>query len=131
MGIDPKTGAIRRLRNKKTKREWASSDQPLALFSYQTLSQTDYARFFASYVVSEEDWAKKDFGKPNIERFGAESQVWLSSLADLQVEEDKHGHRLLAHLEIQDPEALRSGVRRSRRRYIWNCDCPMTSRLSI
>ena len=77
VGIDPKTGAIRRLRNKKTKREWASSDQPLALFSYQTLSQTDYARFFASYVVSEEDWAKKDFGKPNIERFGAESQVWL------------------------------------------------------
>ncbi len=109
VGIDPKTGAIRRLRNKKTKREWASSDQPLALFSYQTLSQTDYARFFANYVVSEEDWAKKDFGKPNIERFGAESQVWLSALADLQVEEDKHGHRLLAHLEIQDPEALRVG----------------------
>ena len=109
VGIDPKTGAIRRLCNKKTKREWASNDQPLALFSYQTLSQNDYARFFASYVVSEEDWAKKDFGKPNIERFGAESHVWLSSLADLQVEEDKHGHRLLAHLEIQDPEALRAG----------------------
>jgi hypothetical protein len=109
VGIDPKTGAIRRLCNKKTKREWASSDQPLALFSYQTLSQTDYARFFANYVVSEEDWAKKDFGKPNMERFGAESQVWLSALADFQVQEDKHGHRLLAHLEIQDPEALRVG----------------------
>ena len=49
----------------------------LALFSYQTLSQQDYSRFFDSYVVSEEDWAKKDFGKPNIERFGAVSREWL------------------------------------------------------
>ena len=109
MGIDPKTGAMRRLRNKKTRREWASSDHPLALFSYQTLSQQDYARFFDSYVVSDEDWAKKDFGKPNMERFGAESQEWLPSVVDLQVEEDKQGHRLLARLEINDPEALHTG----------------------
>ncbi len=109
VGIDPKTGAIHRLRDKKSKREWASSEHPLALFSYQTLSQQDYSRFFASYVVSEEDWAKKDFGKPNIERFGAQSQEWLPSVADLQVEEGKQGHRLVARLEVHDPEALRSG----------------------
>jgi hypothetical protein len=109
LGIDPKTGAIRRLLNKKSKREWASNDHPLALFSYQTLSQQDYSRFFASYVISDEDWAKKDFGKPNIERFGAVSQEWLASLADLQMEEDPQGHRLLARLEVNDPEALRSG----------------------
>ena len=109
VGIDPKTGAIRRLRNKKSRREWASGDHPLALFSYQTLSQQDYSHFFDSYVVSNEDWAKKDFGKPNIERFGAESREWLPSLADLQVEEDQQGHRLLARLEINDAEALRSG----------------------
>jgi hypothetical protein len=109
VGIDPKSGAIRRLLNKKSKREWASSDHPLALFSYQTLSQQDYSRFFDSYVVSDEDWAKKDFGKPNIERFGAESRDWLPSVTDLQMEEDKHGHRLLARLEINDSEALRSG----------------------
>jgi len=109
VGIDHNTGAICRLLNKKSKREWASSDHPLALFSYQTLSQPDYSRFFESYVVSDEDWAKKDFGKPNIERFGAESRVWLPSVADLEVEEDQQGHRLLAHLEVNDPEALRSG----------------------
>jgi hypothetical protein len=97
------------LRNKKSKREWASSENLLALFSYQTLSQQDYSRFFDSYVISDEDWAKKDFGKPNIERFGAESREWLPSVVDLQVEEDHEGHRLLAHLELRDPEALRSG----------------------
>jgi Domain of unknown function (DUF5054) len=73
------------------------------------LSQQDYSRFFNAYVVSEEDWAKKDFGKPNIERFGARTQEWLPSISDLQVEEDERGHRLLAHLEINDAEALRSG----------------------
>ncbi len=109
LGIDPKSGAIRRLLNKKSKREWASSDHPLALFSYQTLSQQDYSRFFDSYVISDEDWAKKDFGKPNIERFGARSQEWLPFIADLQVDEDDDGHHLLARLEMNDPEALRSG----------------------
>src|SRR5215467_11755132 len=107
--VDPKSGAIHQLFNKKTKREWASDDHPLALFSYQTLSQQDYSRFFSSYVVSEEDWAKKDFGKPNIERFGAESREWLPSVTDLQVEEDQNKYRLLARLEINDAEAQRSG----------------------
>jgi len=109
VGIDSKSGAVSRLHNKKSKREWASSEHLLALFSYQTLSQQDYSRFFDSYVVSQADWAKKDFGKPKIERFGAESREWLPSLADLQLEEDQKGHRLLARFEINDVEALRSG----------------------
>src|SRR5882724_1139164 len=109
VGIDPRSGAIHRLQNKKSKREWASREHPLARFSYQALSQQDYSRFFDSYVVSDEDWAKKDFGKPNIERFGAESREWSPSVTELQVEEDQQGHRLLARLEVNDPEALRSG----------------------
>jgi hypothetical protein len=109
LGIDPKTGAIHRLRNKNSKREWASSENPLALFSYQTLSQQDYSRFFDSYVVSDEDWAKKDFGKPNIERFGAKSQEWLPLLEELQLDEDEDGHHLLARLAAHDREALHSG----------------------
>ncbi|WP_158751917.1 DUF5054 domain-containing protein [Acidobacterium sp. S8] len=109
VGIDAKTGAIRKLRNKKTEREWASADHPLALFSYQTLSQKDYTQFFTNYVVSDADWAKKDFGKPNIERYGAESQEWLPSLTDLHVAKDAAGHRILAQLEIKDAAALNSG----------------------
>ena len=109
IAVNPKSGAIQRLRNKKLKREWASSEHPLALFSYQTLSQQDYSRFFNDYVVSNEDWAKKDFGKPNIERFGAKSQEWSASVVELQVDEDEDGHHLLARLEVNDSEALRAG----------------------
>jgi hypothetical protein len=109
LGIDPKTGAIRRLRNKATGREWASAEHPLALFSYQTLSQQDYARFFSNYIISNADWAKKDFGKPNIERFGAKSQEWLPSLAKLHISKDRTGDRLLARLAMQDTSAFASG----------------------
>jgi len=109
LALDPKTGAIHRLRNKQTGREWASADHPLALFSYQTLSPADYSRFFANYIISTADWAKKDFGKPNIERFGAESREWHSALSNLEICRDAQGHRLLARLGIQDPDALASG----------------------
>jgi hypothetical protein len=108
LGIDA-NGAIRRLRNKTSGREWAAPDHTLGLFSYQTLSQKDYAQFFDRYVVSQADWAKKDFGKPNIEKFGAQSQSWLPALVDLQVAEDQQAHRLLALLEISDASALQSG----------------------
>jgi hypothetical protein len=108
LGIDA-NGAIRRLRNKTSGREWAAPDHTLGLFSYQTLSQKDYAQFFDRYVVSQADWAKKDFGKPNIEKFGAQSQSWLPALVDLQVAEDQQAHRLLALLEINDAPALQSG----------------------
>ena len=109
VALDPRTGAIHRLRNKQSGREWASPDHPLALFSYQTLSPADYARFFANYIISTADWAKKDFGKPNIERFGAESREWQPSLSNLEIAEAGEDRRLLAHLDIHDPEAVASG----------------------
>jgi hypothetical protein len=109
LALDPVTGAIQRLRNKKTGQEWASADHPLALFSYQTLSKDDYERFFSNYIITTADWAKKDFGKPNMEQFGTESQSWVPSLLQLQVDRDRHGHRILAQLAIKDAEATQSG----------------------
>jgi hypothetical protein len=109
LGIDPKTGAINQLRNKHSGREWANPTHPLALFSYQTMSQQDYTRFFANYVVSAEDWAKKDFGKPNIERFGAESREWQPTLHEIHVEEGRESHRVLVSMAVDDAEARSSG----------------------
>jgi Domain of unknown function (DUF5054) len=109
VAFDPQTGAIQRLRNKQTGREWASPDHALALASYQTLSPADYSRFFANYIISTADWAKKDFGKPNIERFGAESREWQPTLSKLEIAENEHGHQLLAHLEFRDPESIATG----------------------
>ncbi len=109
LALDPRTGAIHRLRNKQTGREWASADHPLALISYQTLSPTDYSRFFANYIISSADWAKKDFGKPNIERFGAESREWRPTVSNLEIAEDGQNYHLLARLDIHDPEVFAAG----------------------
>lgn len=109
IALDPKTGAISGLRNKKTGRDWASPQQPLALFAYQTLSKADYDRFFEDYLKSHADWAPKDFGKPNIERFGAESRTWTPVLAEFRQGQDARGHRIVAHLKIDDGEAQKAG----------------------
>jgi hypothetical protein len=98
VAIDPQTGAIRRLRAKSNGREWASASHPLALFSYQTFSKEDYDRFLESYVTSKADWAPQDFGKPNIEHFGAQSRTWFPRLAKCR----SGANRLVAQLEIGD-----------------------------
>jgi hypothetical protein len=104
LALDPHTGALCRLHSKKTGHDWASTRQPLALFSYQTLSKSDYDRFFAVYLKSKADWAPKDFGKPNIERFGAQSRTWLPVLTDLRRTSDSSGQRIVAQLKIDDGE---------------------------
>ncbi|MFP5228166.1 MAG: DUF5054 domain-containing protein [Acidobacteriota bacterium] len=109
VALDPATGAIRRLRNKSTNVDWADAEHPLALFTYQTLSPADYSRFFTNYIISTADWARKDFGKPNIERFGAVSREWHPAITHLERSEDPQGHHLLAQLAIHDPESIASG----------------------
>jgi hypothetical protein len=109
LGIDAKTGAITQLRNKATGREWTSEKNPIGLFTYQTLSQEDYQRFITSYLTTKADWAQKDFGKPNIERFGAKSQEWHAELADVHVEETEVAQRIVVGLQFKDNEAFQSG----------------------
>ena len=108
VAIDEKTGAIRRLRSKSNGREWASAEQPLALFTYQTLSADDYARFLASYVTSKADWAPQDFGKPNIDHFGARSRTWTPQFVNAWA--GAEGDRLLVRMKIDDAAAEKSGV---------------------
>jgi hypothetical protein len=106
---DAKTGAITRLRNKATGREWASHDHPIGLVTYQTLSRGDYDRFMAAYLQIRADWALKDFGKPNIEKLGAVSQDWHPAPAAVTVEETSDAHRVLVTLQFHDEEAFQSG----------------------
>jgi hypothetical protein len=108
--LDEKTGAIRRLRNSRTNAEWASPDHPLALFTYQTLSQADYDVFFKNYVISTEDWAFKDFGKPNIERYGAISKIWMPSLAQCEVTEDQSQTHIRTRLEFKTDQLDKHGA---------------------
>ena len=108
--LDPATGAITRLIGKKSGRHWASSDHPLALFTYQTLTQDDYRAFLNAYVVSKESWAPQDFGKPNIERFHPESRDWHPKIDSLWVSENAEGHRVLAKLSVDNPASAARGL---------------------
>jgi hypothetical protein len=110
LALDPKSGAICRLRAKKTGREWASPEHPLALFAYQTLSKADYDRFISSYIVVKTWWAPMDFGKPRIEEFGAQSRVWLPRLANCWAGTVANGHRVVAEVHIADAVAEHSGL---------------------
>jgi hypothetical protein len=109
IALDPQTGAICRLRSKQNGHDWASTERPLALFSYQTLSKIDFDRFLADYLTLHPDWAETDLGKPNIDRFGAQSRTWLPVLTDCRHSSDAKGHKVLARLKIDDPEAEKSG----------------------
>lgn len=110
LGIDAKTGAITRLKNKATQREWASETNPIGLFTYQTLSEKDYADFRAAYLQVHTNWALKDFGKPNIEKFGAVSREWQPTRATVEVEETSDGHRVVIRPVIEDEKAFKAGV---------------------
>jgi Domain of unknown function (DUF5054) len=109
VSIDAHSGAIRRLFNKNTQREWAAADHPIGLISYQTLSAEDYDRFFAAYIKSTEDWARKDFGKPNMDHFGAVSREWHPAVLQLELAQDAHAQRVLVRLEFQDVESAAKG----------------------
>lgn len=110
VALDPKTGAISRLHAKAAGRDWASPERPLALFAYQTLSQQDYERYRAAYVVVKTWWSPLDFGKPDIEKFGAESRVWLPTLVGCWSGKGRDGFRILAQLRVDDAEAERAGL---------------------
>ncbi|MGC9996826.1 MAG: DUF5054 domain-containing protein [Terriglobia bacterium] len=110
LALDPKTGAICRLLAKGSGREWASPEHPLALFAYQTLSKADYDRFIGSYITAKTWWAPMDFGKPGIDKFGAQSRIWLPALLNGWAGKVVDGHRVLAELQIRDAEAERSGL---------------------
>jgi hypothetical protein len=108
--IDPRTGAISGLREKAKERDWATAKNPMGLFSYQTFSKQDFDRFIASYIHSTEDWAFKDFGKPGIDRFGAQSREWAPTLVNLWSGAESRGYRVLAELRVDDPETEKLGT---------------------
>lgn len=110
IALDPVTGAITRLRHKATGREWCSADHPLALFAYQTLSAEDYERYRAAYIIVKTWWSPMDFGKPDIEKFGAQNRLWLPSVKSCWAGRAADGWRIVSQLEITDAEAQRSGV---------------------
>ncbi len=55
-------------------------------------------------------WTQQDFGKPQIDRFGAESRIWQPALANCWAGKMDGGFRVLARLKIDDAESERRGT---------------------
>jgi hypothetical protein len=110
IALDAKTGAVQHLLKRGTGKVWATAEQPLALFSYQTLTQADYTAFLAAYVRVKTWWAPQDFGKPNIDRFPAESRIWNASIKNQWIERGGAQDRIVAELAIEDEAAQKGGL---------------------
>jgi len=110
VSIDPKTGSITKLSDRRGNRSWASPGQPLALFTYQTLTQADYTRFLNAYVISKDWWAPQDFGKPNLERFPAQSRNWNPVLKNLWVSQRDAAQKVLVELAFEDQQSDEQGL---------------------
>lgn len=109
IAFDAKTGAIVKLENRATKKNWASAERPLALFTYQTLSAAEYADFLDRYIMVKTWWAPQDFGKPNVEAFHAVAAEWHPTLASLSHVHTGAEDRLLLRLKIEDAAAMATG----------------------
>lgn len=108
--LDPKTGAIMSLVSKRSSYDWASSESPLGLISYQTLSPKDYEEFFKNYIISTAAWARKDFGKPQIDQFGAVSRTWYPNVDDIWISREPDGRKVVVVSSIKDSQSVKSGI---------------------
>jgi Domain of unknown function (DUF5054) len=102
ISLDSANGAIVKLADKQSGREWASPTHSLGLFRYQTFSSADFARFNAQY--NTQSFAYNDFGKPGMNQFPVESRTWVPMLRQCAVGNDAKGHRIVADLQMPEPE---------------------------
>jgi hypothetical protein len=109
LALDQGSGALIKLHSKKSNRDWAAPGRPIGLFSYQTLGTADYEAFFKSYIISTEDWARKDFGKFNMEQFGVQAGEWQASLVEQHYVKNTQGVRILAKLQVHGEETMKQG----------------------
>lgn len=70
------------------------------LLSYQTFSQTDYDRYFKSYMTHPFDWAFKDFGKPGLDATSAVSVTLEPAVAASSERKVKGGKAISCRLEL-------------------------------
>jgi hypothetical protein len=107
LSLDPATGAIQRLQDRKTGREWASAQHLLASFRYQTFSSLDFARFNHAYNTMPMGY---DFSKPGLEKYPVQSRIWQPILKEAWAGEEAEGHRVVAELRLPQAEAALAGL---------------------
>lgn len=108
--LDPATGAIAGLVDRKGGRQWTDPKAPLGVFWHESFSSTNYKRFLEQYLTTKKDWAMKDFGKPNIGRHGAVSARRLPRVMQSLYRKNAHGSSLLLQLSLPEHEPTPYGL---------------------
>lgn len=111
LGVDPQTGTVTTLKDRRNNRNWAGNENPLAAFSYQTFSKEDYERFYGQYLTQKPAWAISDFGKPGMEKYNSQTRTLFSCLKQMRVHRDDSGHRIVLQLEV--PQTDNNGCPRN------------------
>lgn len=100
--IDASNGSIVSLKDRKTGKEWASGNNPLFLYSYQTFSNADYEIFLNQYLIKKVKWALEDFGKPGLEKLDVESRIWNPTLLAAYYKKNEYGASVLLKMRVLD-----------------------------
>ena len=100
-----KPARITRLHNKATGREWASEQNPIALLTYQTLSQEDYTRYRASYVIYQRGLGAERLWQAEYRALWRETRRVAAGRHWCQVEERDDAHRIKSPSSLQFDDA--------------------------
>jgi len=106
LSLDSVTGAVTRLQDRRTGREWATPSQPLGLFAYQTFSAADYTRFLSQCLRSKEAWAPLDFGKPGLTDYLAQSRTWHPVRSETFRGRTDSGHRIVTEMFLPEVRSV-------------------------
>jgi hypothetical protein len=101
--IDPATGGISSLVDRRSGREWTNADG-LGEFSYQVFSAEDYVTFNQAYNTAS--FAHNDFAKPGLSAYPAQSQRFRAAGCRITQAVIDDGNGYLVRLD--DPGAAQS-----------------------
>ncbi|MEO6458413.1 MAG: DUF5054 domain-containing protein, partial [Chloroflexia bacterium] len=98
--VDPATGGIASLVDKRIHREWVdrSSAEPFGGYRYDLYSIEDIAEFMRSYGLYFQDWFVHDFGKQG---YPEDSQHVTAYARDFKLEKHDESHLLLSGGRLQ------------------------------
>ncbi|MCA9902987.1 MAG: DUF5054 domain-containing protein [Anaerolineae bacterium] len=101
--IDPATGALAGLEDRRTGTVLADTDHPLGLLTYETFSAGDFDRYWHQYIRDREFggvrvWAHPDNTKPGLQV--VDHQSWLPSLQAIYQHADSDSLQLLVQASL-------------------------------
>ena len=102
LSLDPTTGSIKRLKDRKTGREWASPQHLLASFRYQMYAAEEFDRFNHDFNTRPMGY---DFRKPGMEKYAVQSRTWQPVVQEVLAQEDARQHRIVSELRMPSIDA--------------------------